>query len=336
MIENIYQIEDINYMVSLFCPGKCRNCSIWKEPFESITQNEISPEIFEKILKSNSLANTNYFNLTAGESQISSKYPEIVRLITKYKPDAFIHTNISGWYPEKHFEVTKECLKWAKPDKFRLDISLDGRKESYEQVRFVENGFDKAVKSAEKLIDLGILVRFVMVLYRETWHDIEWFVDFAKKTGAGFYLGYPRKSENYIKSNEKSNYFTKEELDMLEEKLKKAGWLTERRISNWLWAKSVYEDRVPYFNCLMGKKHLVIDPYGNVYPCNELKKEHLMGNINEFHGNLDNLLYSEKALSVIKFIEEKKCQPCGMLCAPKVEFPWGKQDGMIAPEKINV
>ncbi len=318
----MYKIDDIHYMVSLYCPGECLNCSIWKYDKKEITKNEIDLEIFEKILQSKVLTNTNYFNLTAGESQLSPKYVDVVKLITKYKKDAFIHTNISGWYPKKHFEVTKECLKYIDKSKFRVDISLDGSRENYKKVRLVKDGFDKAIESAKLLKELDISIRFVMVLYKDTYKDIDFIVNLAKEIGIGYYIGYPRESINYIKSSSKSNYFNSSEIEWIDEKLNSINWFSNKqKLREWLWAKSVYENKIPYFNCLMGKETFVIDPYGNIYPCNELLEELLMGNIKDFDGDLDKLLNSQKALDVIKYIEDKKCQPCGMLCAHKMEFP---------------
>lgn len=325
----MYKIEDLHYMISLYCPGECVNCSIWKEDKKTITKNEIDLTLFERVLQSKLLKDTNYFDLTAGESQLSPKYVDVIKTITKYKPNAFTHTNISGWYPKKHYEVTKEALKYISPKNFRVDIALDGREENYSKVRLVKDGFKKAIESAKLLKELGIGLRFIMTLYRETYKDIDWFVELCKEIDVGYYIGYPRASTNYIKSSSKVDYFNKDELEWIENKLNEIGWLSERRISNWLWAKSTYQNNTPYFNCLMGEMHIVLDPYGNIYPCNELLPTLFMGNIKEYDGDLDKLLNSKKALDVIEFVKEKKCQPCGMLCAHKIEFPWGKSHGLI-------
>ena len=102
----VYEIQDLNYMVSLYCPGKCANCNIWRYDRKQITKDELNLDIFEKIFTSKYLKDTKYFDLTAGESQLSPKYIDVIKIIAKYKPNAFIHTNISGWYPKKHYKIT--------------------------------------------------------------------------------------------------------------------------------------------------------------------------------------------------------------------------------------
>ena len=167
-----------------------------------------------------------------------------------------------------------------------------------------------------------------MIVYKENYKDIPFVVDFAKKNDLDYYIGYARNA-NLLKNLDKKQNYTNEELEEIEEMLKDIGWLNKRRMANWLWAKSIYQNNIPFFNCFMGEKALVIDPYGNVFPCNECLEFLNMGNLKDFNGDLDKLLYSKKALEIIKKIENKECQPCSMLCAHKIEFPWGKQSGMI-------
>ena len=314
-------------MVSLYCPGKCVNCNIWQYD-KTIIKNEIDTTIFENVLKSKILKDTNYFDLTAGESQLSTKYLEVIKLIAKYKKDAFIHTNISGWYPKIHFEITKEALKYIDKKNFRIDISLDGSKESYEKVRLVKDGFSKVMQTMKLLKSLNINLRVVMIVYKQNYKDIPWFVEFAKKNDIGYFIGYARNANLLNNINNKQNY-TNDELQNIEDLLNQVGWLDKKRLPNWLWAKSIYQDNIPFFECYMGKRAIIINPYGDVYPCNECLDFLHMGNIKDFNGDLDKLLYSKKAINVIEKVEKKKCQPCGMLCGHKIEFPWGKQTGMI-------
>ncbi len=323
----MYQIEDITYMVSLFCPGECVNCNIWKYDKNEIRKNELDIELFKNIFKSKYLKETNYFDLTAGESQLSSKYIETIKIIATNKPNAFIHTNISGWYPKKHYEVTKEALKYISKENFRLDISLDGSKDNYKKIRLVKNGYEKVIETIKLLKPLGIKLRVTMIVYKENYKDIPWLVNFAKENKIDYFIGYARNA-GLLQNTQNKYTYTKEELHKIESLLYSVEWLNEKRKPNWLWAKSIYENNVPMFNCFMGQKALVIDPYGNVFPCNECLDFLNMGNIKDFNGNLDLLLKSNKALEVIEKVKNKKCQPCSMLCAHKIEFPWGKQVGL--------
>jgi len=324
----VSKIEDLNYMVSLYCPGECLNCSIWESDKATITKYELNLTAFEKSLKSKALQNVSYFDLTAGESQLSSKYVAVVRLIAAHFPDAIIHTNISGWYPKKHLEVTQECLKYVKPQNFRIDVSLDGNRENYSKVRLVKDGFEKVMESIALLKPLNIQLRTTMIIYKENYKDIPWVYDFATTNKLGYFFGYARNA-SLLKNLDLEYNYTQEHLREIETLLEQINWLIPRREANWLWAKSIYENCIPEFNCFMGEQALVIDPYGNVFPCNDLLPQLNMGNLQEFDGDLDKLLEHKQAKEVLQKVKNRECQPCGMLCAHKIEFPWGKQAGLL-------
>lgn len=323
-----YRIDDVNFMVSLNCPGRCVYCNLGEVDEAEITRGEIEPELCERFLSSRILKDVDYFDLTGGESQLSSKYADVVRMIIESHPGAFVHTNISGWYTNRHVEVTEECLEFADPKRFRIDVSMDGRPEVYEKVRLVYNGWNKAVETARALRDRGVLVRFVFIMHRTNYQDIEWIADFAASQEVDFVIGYSHKANLLRNTKTREPGFTPQQIDEIESALDRIGYMASDRKNHWLWAKSVYTDDIPFFDCHMGKQTIVIDPYGNVFPCNDLKPDLNMGSLREFDGDLDKLLLSKQALSVLENVGERKCQPCGMLCAHKVVFPWGSHPDM--------
>lgn len=334
MCEEFFEIEDVNYMQSFYCPGPCVNCNIWKKDKDTVLEKELSADMVANVFKSKILADARYFDLTGGESQLSVHYIETIKTIADNFENPFIHTNISGWYTDIHVAKTKEALEYVEPENFRLDISLDGREENYKKIRLHKDGFNKAVQTAKELKKLGIVVRFVMIIYKENYEDIVWLKEFAENIGVGYFYGYARNSSNFLNNNNRDLHFSEEDIEQIEASLNQVGWLSERRLANWKWAKSIHRNKVPYFDCFMGKKAIVITPYGDVYPCNEMVPQLLMGNLQQCNGDLDTLLSQPKAKEVLVKVREKVCQPCSMLCAHKVSFPWGKQTGLLSKESI--
>lgn len=326
--ELAYRIDDVNYMVTLNCPGRCVYCRLWETEKSQVTAGELEPELCEKLLKSRLLDGVRYFDLTGGESQLSSMYGDVVRMIATTRPEAFVHTNISGWYTNRHVSVTEECLEHVDAGRFRVDVSMDGRPEVYEKVRLVYNGWNKAVETTRALRDLGIIVRFAFVVHRLNFQDIEWIEEFAASMEVGYTIGFSRKSNLLRNTATREPEFSTREIDQIEGALNRIGYLDSNRKNSWLWAKSVYADQVPFFDCQMGRRALVIDPYGNVFPCNDLLPPLNMGNLRDFNGDLDSLLVSKRALSVMGKVQERGCQPCGILCAHKTVFPWGSHPDM--------
>ena len=326
----MYKIDDIVYPISRFCPGKCLNCNIYKQ--NPKIEDELSVKMFEKIIQSKVLKDTFYFSLTGGESQLSPKFIPILEIISKYKQNAYIHSNTSGWYIKKTIEVAKKGLELFEKDRFRIDISVDGIQTDYEKVRLTKNGWKKAMETAKELLKLGLKPTFVMTVYKQNFTSIKPFVEMCKNMGVRWYIGFGIESEVFNNVG-KIKYYTKQEIEQIEKDLYEIGFMDSKHYVNWLWAKSIYLNSVPKFECFMGKKSIMIDAWGEVYPCgggqeSKFKKLLSMGNIKEFDGDLDKLLYSKKALKVIENIENKRCQPCELLCAHKIKFPWGKGTGL--------
>ncbi|WOE70032.1 radical SAM protein [Hydrogenimonas thermophila] len=326
----MYKIDDLVYPISRFCPGKCLNCNIYQE--DPHIENETSIELFEKILQSKVLKDTFYFSLTGGESQLSNKFIPVLELIAKYKPKSYIHSNTSGWHTKRTIEVAQKGLELFDKDRFRIDISVDGIKEDYERVRLTKDGWKKAMNTTKELLKLGLKPTFVMIVYKQNYKSIKKFVEMCHEKGVGWYIGFFVESDNFNNKG-KVKYYTNQEIDEIETSLYEIGFMDSKHYVNWLWAKSVYLGNIPEFKCMMGSRSLLIDPYGNVYPCGggqekRLNKMLYMGNIKDYNGNLDRLLNDKKALKVLDNIKQKKCQPCDLLCAHKIEFPWGKGTGL--------
>jgi len=327
----MYEIEDLSIPISRFCPGKCLNCNLYLD--DPKISEEIDLSFYEKILQAKSLKDTFYYSLTGGESQLSPKFIPILELIAKYHPESMIHSNVSGWHLKHHLEVATKGIELFGKKNFRIDISVDGIQEDYEKVRLTKDGWNKAMQTATELKMLGLKPTFVMIVYKQNYKSIEKFVDFCHKMDVNWYIGFFVESENFNNIG-KVQYYTNQEIQEIEISLKNIGFMETKHYSNWLWAKSIYTKTIPEFECYMGKKSILIDAYGNVYPCGGAQESHLndiltMGNIADFQGDLDTLLYSEKALGVLDTIRTKKCQPCDLLCAHKIKFPWGNHTGMV-------
>jgi len=328
----MYKIDDVTLSISNFCPGQCLNCNIYQQ--DPLFKDEIDLNIYDTILSSDVLKDTFYFSLTGGEAQLSPKFIPVLDLIQKHKEtDNYqIQTNISGWHTDIHYKVAQHALQTTGKDNFRVDISVDGIQEEYEKVRLTSKGWEKVKQTTQALQELGIQITYVMIVHKQNYKGIESFVQLCKERGVRWYISFSVERATF--SNQGNiEYFNTTEMETIEQSLDKIGFLKSKHNVNWEWAKAIYTDSMPLVNCFMGSRSLVIDPHGNVLPCAGGQEEHLknllsFGNIKEFQGNLDTLLHSPHALKVLENIQDKKCQPCKLLCAHKIDFPWGKGTGM--------
>lgn len=334
-MRELYNIEDISYTVSEFCPGPCRYCSIWK--LDDRRNEELTSKELDSIFSSKYL-NLKKVHITGGEPHLTDTYIKAVDSLYKFHKDIVIDSPITGWYPDRHIDTARYVLK--KAPIYRLDISFDGDEKTYGKIRLKKNGYSKALETVERLKQLkGMVIRLQFTIYKENYHLIEWVYNFAKKLDVGLYIGYgrfnPERFKNEIdnltaKPLKKEDFsFSDNELAEIDRQLVSIGYDKGRYASKYLLQKAVFEKKKIDFNCYMGFRNIDIDPYGNIYPCLLWLPYLKMGNIRESNG-FDNVL--ESASNVLSKIKKKEChKDCLYTCANKCELiePNVKSVGML-------
>ena len=321
-----YNIEDISYTITEYCPGPCRYCSIWQ--LKDRRDEELTSAELDSIFSSKHM-NLKKVHLTGGESHMTDTYFRVVDSLYKYHKDIVIDTPITGWFPERHVEISKYVLN--KAPLYRLDVSLDGDEEVNGRIRLRKDGYKLAIKTIEELKKLkGAVIRIQFTIYKENHHQIEWIYNLAKELGIGLYLGYGRfNPERYRNcqdnlNKEELNYdsfvWTQEELDSIDRQLRNIGYDKSRYAAKYKFQKAIYDKQPIEFDCYMGTRSIDIDPYGEIYPCLMLRDYLRMGNIRQ-DGGFDKVLESKKALEVHKKIREKYCQKdCTFTCGTKIKL----------------
>ncbi len=324
---SVYFLEDVSYTVTEYCPGPCRYCSIWKK--DDRRNEELTEKELTKVFSSPSLANLKKVHITGGEPHLSETYIKAVDVIYRYFPDTVIDTPITGWYPERHVEVARYVL--GKFDLYRLDVSIDGDEKVYPRIRLRKDGFDRAVSTIERLRRIrGCVVRIQFTIYPDNYDQIEWVYHFARKLGVGLYIGFgrfnPERFANHHDAllgkplSHKDFVPPPEVRREIYRQLENIGFHRSRYATKYYWQRALWEGQRVKFECLMGKRSIDISPYGDVYPCLLWPTKLHMGNIRDYE-NLDDLLASRKALSVIKAVEKEECyELCSYTCALKARL----------------
>lgn len=320
-----YKIEDISYTLTEYCPGPCRYCSIWRledKKHLELTRSELDSVFSSKYLDLKKV------HITGGEPHLTDTYFTAVDSLYAFHKDVVIDSPITGWFPERHEEIAKYVLRHIPV--YRLDISLDGDRETNAKIRLHKDGFDKSVETVKRLSKIkGVALRLQFTIYKENYHLIEWAYNFAKELGVGLYIGYGRynperyrnKVDNLTKKelDRESFIWTDEELQEIDRQLIAIGYDKGRYASKYFLQKAFFDGRKVDFNCFMGARNIDIDPYGNIYPCLMWLEKLAMGNIRDA-GSLDTLLESSNALKAIEAIQNKACHDdCLYTCANKME-----------------
>ena len=161
------KLSQLMIYATTICQSRCRHCSIWQKPHESLSLDEI-----KAIVNSKCVTRKTVVGLEGGEFILHPQYREIMEWLRDNHPYYTLLSN--GLAPAKVIDAVRQY----KP--VRLYLSFDGDKESYPNVRGVD-GHDKVISIIEELKDeVPISLMFCLTPWN-TFKDMEYVIDVAKK-----------------------------------------------------------------------------------------------------------------------------------------------------------
>lgn len=298
-------------IVTYRCNARCNMCNRYKKP--SQPEEEISLETIKK------LPPMYFTNITGGEPFIRTDLKEIVRELRKKSDRIVISTN--GFFTDRIVELCREF-----PD-IGIRISIEGLEETNNQIRGLEDGFNRGCSTLKKLVEMGMKdVGFGMTV-----QDLN-----AKDLVALYDLSNEMNMEFATASLHNSFYFV-EAKNIIHDRPMVAREF-ERLINELLKSKSPKKWFRAYFNhglinYIYGQKRLLpcdmafdtffIDPYGDVMPCNGTKDKEVMGNLNECE-SWDELWQSPKAQAVRSKVRccDRNCWMIGSVSPAMHKYIW--------------
>lgn len=298
-------------IVTYRCNARCNMCNRYKKP--SQPEEEISLETIKK------LPPMYFTNITGGEPFIRTDLKEIVRELRKKSDRIVISTN--GFFTDRIVELCREF-----PD-IGIRISIEGLEETNNQIRGLEDGFNRGYSTLKKLVEMGMKdVGFGMTV-----QDLN-----AKDLVALYDLSNEMNMEFATASLHNSFYFV-EAKNIIHDRPMVAREF-ERLINELLKSKSPKKWFRAYFNhglinYIYGQKRLLpcdmafdtffIDPYGDVMPCNGTKDKEVMGNLNECE-SWEELWQSPKAQAVRSKVRccDRNCWMIGSVSPAMHKYIW--------------
>jgi MoaA/NifB/PqqE/SkfB family radical SAM enzyme len=274
-------------------------CEVWENP--SKPTEEIGLDIFKM------LPDMFFANITGGEPFVRKDLPEIVGIIHNKARRIVISTN--GFFTER---ITDLCKTY--PD-LGIRISIEGMQEANDAIRRLPDGFDRAMKTLDRLREMGIKdIGLAMTVQDMNCHDLVGLYQLAESWGYEFATAALHNSHYFHKWD---NKIENAEAVCAEFEKLIGHLLGSRRIKNWFRA---------YFNCglinyvrgnkrllacEMGQNGFFLDPWGDVLACNGMDEKQSMGNLKE--RSWDEIWNSERAQQVRQMVRDcpKNCWMIG-------------------------
>lgn len=297
-------------IVTYRCNARCSMCNRYKVP--SNQEDEISIKTIQKLPKM-------YFtNITGGEPFIRTDLKDIVRELYRKSDRIVISTN--GFFTDRIIDLCKEFPKVG------IRISIEGLEKTNNEIRGLEDGFNKGYTTLKKLVRMGMKdVGFGMTVQDRNAHELvplyrlsdELDMEFATASLHNSFYFVETKNIIHDRPMVAQNFE-----DLINELLKSN--------SPKKWFRAYFNHGL--INYIYGQKRLLpcdmsfdtffIDPYGDVMPCNGTRQKEVLGNLNVQEWN--ELWNSPQAEEVRKKVRccNRNCWMIGSVSPAMHKYIW--------------
>lgn len=268
------------------CQSRCRHCSIWEKPHDTLSKSEIIT-----IMKSKCIDKHTTVGLEGGEFVLHPEAEEIMQWFRDNHPNYTLLSNCL--LPARVIELTKKY----KPK--HLYVSLDGNRQTYINLRGVD-GYDKVIQVIEALKGVVPISLMFCLSPFNSFKDMEYTIGIAKKYGIDIRIGI---------------YGTMDFFDTKEEMLSAPDKDYNSKIPDNIHQTQENYDFVALYEqwkngnlrlrCQSINNSLVIHPNGEVPLCQNLGV--VLGNIKET--SLDRVFNSPKSVE-LQCRYSKECNGC--------------------------
>ena len=285
-------------------------CNRYKAPSKS--EDELTLETIRK------LPQMSFTNITGGEPFIRTDLKEIVRELYKKSDRIVISTN--GFYTDRIIDLCKEFPNIG------IRISIEGLEQTNNEIRGLEDGFNRGVTTLKKLVEMGMKdVGFGMTVQDRNAADLVPLYRLSDEMGMEFATASLHNSFYFVETTNRIHdrpMVARHFEDLINELL--------RSNSPKKWFRAYFNHGL--INYIYGQKRLLpcdmsfdtffIDPYGDVMPCNGTKEKEVMGNLNQ--QSWEELWNSEAAEQVRKKVRccDRNCWMIGSVSPAMYKYIW--------------
>ncbi|MEF9475987.1 MAG: radical SAM protein [Candidatus Mariimomonas ferrooxydans] len=312
-----------NYVIFHFtsiCNSKCVTCFNWKNLNK---KDELSTDEIRKI--SEHMMHIEYLTLGGGEPFLRKDLSEICRIFYLNNGVRAFSIPTNGLSPDVIRKTTQEIVEKCPDALARVSLSIDGIDELHDTIRGIKGNFKKIWETHNNLQDLKKRYPNLRILAATTFctHNQDKAMEIYRYIKENMKVD--QYNINYIRGDARNPILKdvdiekyKELIDYIEMDMpeKKSSYierlfdllpiLTRKDVLKTLQSK----DRI--YECYAGQKMIVMDSFGNVFPCEMLDEK--LGNLRNYGYDLKKILKLNNTRSVLKYIKDRKCN-CTWECA---------------------
>lgn len=314
-----YQIFHLIYFITNKCNLKCKMCFYWQE-IESKKKSELSINEIELIAKN--MPNFFWLQLSGGEPFLRDDIDRICSIFANTNNVKYITIPTNGVLTDKIINKTELILSANQTANINISLSINGIRNQHDAIVGVNGSFDSLIETSKKLqifrkkyknFALGAIVTQTRYNDENLKEILIWIKNNIELDNIT--LNFPRGSvrekescnvniDTYLAC---SNWINKE---LYSDAI---GW-KKYSLGNTIMLKDIYLRKLVHnmvtskrrqIQCYAGRLSFVINPVGDVFPCELMTKK--IGNIKEYDYNFNMLLKSKKTKMIYKDIQKTKC-----------------------------
>ncbi len=325
------------YFVTARCNARCKMCFYWQQTDESAGRRELTVDEVDKF--SRSMGRLFHVVLSGGEPFLRDDLDEIVLCIARNCRPTVISIPTNGSLEDRTVAMVDAMCRSMPKTMLRINISIDGIGPIHDDIRCLAGSFEMAVSTFRELQKLAeqrrtLTVNVITTLSKFNLDSIDETMRYVREElrpdfhSVGWTRGEPRDSSAGDVPLEEYERVTSMALDQQYDKLrryplKRVGPALSGELYRMV-GQTVRQQR-QVIPCVAGKKTVVVDDQGVVYPC-ELLAPFLkwyptdrlvsaeMGRLRDSDYSVPAILQSDQAQAVRRFIDERRCH-CTYECA---------------------
>jgi len=311
------------------CNAKCKHCFNWKKGDNSKKRKELTLEEIKKISKNKNLKYLYVLTISGGEPFLRNDLDKIIELFYKNTNIAQVNIPTNGTMPDKIVKITKNILEKCPHIHLRVGLSIDGLDKDHDNMRGYPGCFKKLLITYNKLRTLertypNFIISASVTMSTFNQKKVKDVLNyFEQKLKLEEYIlihtyGQTRV-KNAVNVNPKDYIEASKTYEkLLKEKCKDTSLFSRLFLNLSNLTQKVIKNRLinkkREIKCYSGRRMLVIDDIGDVYPCEVLDRK--IGSLRDINYNFNHIFESKIYKETIDYINRKKCV-CPWICSIK-------------------
>lgn len=306
------------FFVTSRCNASCKMC-FYKENMDSNkAKDELTIDEYEKISKNIKLINI--LGISGGEPFLRNDLSEIVKVLYKRCSPVVVDLPTNGFFVKSVVKQTEEIANYCKNMVVDLQLSIDGPEEIHNEIRGIKNGFSRVKETYKGLVALkskykNLRVKACVVYSHYNQEYIEELFDILDRD----FRDLDRVVFSVVHgsvSNTEAFQFDWERYFKICDKIRGTSGVKNitdfhsiftiaLRIVKNDFLKRVLRTKDMYKTCRAGKKVIVINENGKVFPCEPLW--FAVGDLRYNGYDIGRILDSDRMKEFHKKIKRERC-----------------------------